>query len=71
VVAAESRYQVAHLTVGALRETALGRFGRIGLGARGTLNLVPSSLEAVYGSRTPLGAAVYVRWRTGRMVMTH
>jgi hypothetical protein len=61
------RHRVGHLSLGAVRERSIGRFGRMGLGARGTLNLVPSSLAAAYGSRHPLSAALYVRWRAPRM----
>src|SRR3989449_8137830 len=34
-----------------------------GVSVRGSLNVVPSSLEAVYGSRTPAGLAIYIRLR--------
>ncbi len=63
----EMIHSVGHLTLGAVREAAIGRAGRLGLGARGTLNVVPSSLVGAYGSRTPLGVAVFLRWRTSRM----
>jgi len=33
------------------------------VGAMGTLNLVPSALEAAYGSRAPTGVMVFVRLR--------
>ena len=65
----ENLYKVSHVSVGAVREMRAGGFGRVGLGVRGTLNIVPSSLEALYGSRYPVGVAIYARWRTGRMVM--
>ncbi len=65
----EAIYRVAHLTVGGVRETRAGRLGRIGVGLRATLNMVPTALEPIYGSRTPLGAALFVRWRTSRMNM--
>ncbi|MBL0173218.1 MAG: hypothetical protein IPP90_21550 [Gemmatimonadaceae bacterium] len=65
----ETRYRVGHVSVGAMREMSLGRAGRVGIGARGTVNMVPPALEAAYGSRRPLGAAVYLRWRTSRMTM--
>jgi hypothetical protein len=35
----------------------------IGLGARGTLNLVPEELRLFYGSRTPVGLLAYVQLR--------
>ena len=42
---------------------ATGRDVTIGLGASGTVNVVPSALEATYGSRTPRGATVFLRLR--------
>lgn len=65
----ESLYRVGQLSVGAIRETRLGKLGRIGIGVRGTVNLVPSSLETTYGSRMPLGGVFFVRWRNSRMNM--
>jgi len=35
----------------------------VGLGARGTLNLVPEELRLFYGSRTPVGLMAYVQVR--------
>lgn len=67
MAAVEEVRRVGHLTLGALLERPLARAGRIGLGVRGTLNVVPATLEQVYGSRTPLGMAVFVRWRPSRM----
>jgi len=34
-----------------------------GVGARGSINFVPSRLETEYGSRTPVGLVVYIRLR--------
>jgi hypothetical protein len=34
-----------------------------GVGVRGSVNFVPSNLEAEYGSRTPVGWTIYVRLR--------
>jgi hypothetical protein len=62
-------YVVSAFTIGAIRELASGHAGALSVGAQGTLNLVPETLRAFYGSRTPLGAAVYLRWRPGRMSM--
>jgi hypothetical protein len=36
----------------------------LGLGVQGILNFVPSGLEPVYGSRTPIGGLVFVRLRS-------
>jgi len=35
----------------------------VGLGARASVNLVPSSLEPTYGSRAVAGLAVYLQLR--------
>jgi hypothetical protein len=40
-----------------------------GLGARGTLNFVPESLESFYGSRSPAGFTVFVNLRPGETSM--
>jgi hypothetical protein len=37
----------------------------LGAGVRGTVNLVPAELRPFYGSRTPLGVAVFARLRAG------
>jgi hypothetical protein len=58
---ATTRYDVGGLALGYLR-TVGGLAGlAAGVGARGSVNVVPSSLSAVYGSRTPVGGAIYVR----------
>ncbi len=46
-------------------ERALWRSALVGtgLGARGTLNLVPEELRLFYGSRTPVGLMAYVQMR--------
>ena len=44
--------------------------GSLGLGGAGTLNVIPSSLQPVYGARTPMGATIFLRLRPGRMHMT-
>ena len=66
---AEQRFLVGHVSAGVLREVALPGAGRVGLGTRITINVVPTTLRDFYGSSTPLGLSVFVRWRTGRMTM--
>ena len=63
------RHRVGHISLGVIRERSIARLGRLGLGVRGTLNVVPTTLAAAYGSRHPLSAAIYVRWRAPRMAM--
>lgn len=40
---------------------------RIGVGLRGSINIVPNSLEPRYGSRTPSGIALFMRFRPAAM----
>jgi hypothetical protein len=56
-------FSVSALSLGYIRELKRGRGVTLGVGARGTLNMVPSALEAFYGSRTPAGAMVFLRLR--------
>jgi hypothetical protein len=56
-------FDLGALSLGYVRE--LARFGgaTAGVGARGAINLVPEALESEYGSRTPVGLAVFFRIR--------
>jgi hypothetical protein len=65
-VPATTAYDLGALALGYLRAVGTVRGLDAGVGVRGSLNLVPSSLEAVYGSRTPGGVAVYLRLRPAR-----
>jgi hypothetical protein len=56
-------FNVGALTLGAIREVGRKWGATLGVGASGTLNIVPAPLESAYGSRTPLGAMVFVRLR--------
>ncbi len=58
-----TQYDVGALALGYLR--AIGTVAGLAaeVGVRGSVNFVPSSLNAVYGSRTPAGAAIYLRLR--------
>lgn len=58
----EERYDLGSIVAGYLKAWDVGR-GEWGVGARGSLGLVPASLEPEYGSRTPVGVAIYARWR--------
>ena len=62
-VPAMTEYDVGALALGYLRTVGTAWGLGAGVGVRGSLNVVPSSLEAVYGSRTPAGLAIYVRLR--------
>ena len=68
--AADRRFDVGELSVGYIRDFARFGAGTLGLGAMGTLNVVPASLQAAYGSRTPLGAFLFLRVRPFRSAMS-
>jgi hypothetical protein len=60
-------FTIRALTAGGTTELAAVRDLSFGLGARGTMNLVPATLEPTYGTRTPLGFSVFLRVRPTRM----
>ena len=68
---AGTRYLLAAFNLGYLRN--LGRLGAFlpGVGARGTIDLVPGALEPFYGSRTPFGVVAYVRLAVAPMSHMH
>ncbi|HEY7566174.1 MAG TPA: hypothetical protein VH762_01275, partial [Gemmatimonadaceae bacterium] len=59
-------FDVASFSLGYIREIARPSGLTVGLGVRGTLNIFPSDLEPVYGSRTPTGLVLYLRLRPAR-----
>jgi len=61
--ASGTRFNVGAFQLGYIRELTRLRWATIGLGAAGTLNFVPASLEGAYGSRNPIGTFVFVRLR--------
>ena len=56
-------FNVATAQLGYIRELARTRWATIGLGGAGTLNFVPGPLEPYYGSKTPVGAFLFLRLR--------
>ena len=58
-----AEYDVSALALGYVR--TIGTMGGLvaGVGVRGSVNFVPASLEPEYGSRTPVGLAVYLQLR--------
>lgn len=57
------RFDVASLSAGYIRELVKLHGVTLGVGAMGTLNRVPAELQGAYGSRTPVGGAVFLRLR--------
>jgi hypothetical protein len=64
-------FDIASLSLGYIREFAGYRGATFGLGARGAISLIPGSLEDLYGSRTPVGVAVFFRVRPGLLERAH
>ena len=64
-----SPYNLGEMTLGYVREVTSVYGGSLGLGVAGTVNMVPSTLKATYGTRVPLGATVFLRLRPGTMHM--
>ncbi len=60
---ADARFDVGSLAIGYIREITRYPGGSLGVGGRLAMGVVPASLEAAYGSRTPTGLAVYLRFR--------
>ena len=59
----ELRLNVAALSAGYIREVGKLWGMSLGIGGMGTVNLVPATIESVYGSRTPVGGMVFLRIR--------
>jgi hypothetical protein len=58
-----TQYDVGALALGYLRRVGSVAGLAAGVGVRGAVNFVPSSLSALYGSRTPAGVAIYLRFQ--------
>jgi hypothetical protein len=56
-------YTVGAVTLGYVREIGSLWGGTLGIGALGTVNVVPSTLRREYGSRTPSAGMVFLRLR--------
>ncbi len=65
--AVTTEFRVGEVTLGYVRELSRVYGGSLGAGVAGSLNVVPSTLQFVYGSRTPLGGTIFLRLRPGLM----
>jgi hypothetical protein len=68
---ADAEYDIGALSLGYVRELAASTGATLGVGARAAVNLVPAALEPVYGNRTPVGVAVFVRLRPALLPPHH
>jgi hypothetical protein len=64
-------FDIGTLSLGYIREFAGYRGATFGVGARGAINLIPEALERAYGSRSPVGMAVFLRVRPGLLEGAH
>jgi hypothetical protein len=62
-LSAQSPFTVTALSLGYVREVFPMKSATLGLGAIGTLNVVPQSLHGAYGTRTPMGLFLFFRLR--------
>jgi hypothetical protein len=69
--AGDQEFDIGTFSLGYVREFAAYRGATLGLGARGALNLVPRSLEGAYGSRAPVGLALFLRVRPALLERAH
>jgi hypothetical protein len=67
----DEEFDIGTFALGYIREFARFRGATFGLGVRGALNLIPGALESSYGSRTPVGVAVFLRVRPGLFEGAH
>ncbi len=67
----DEEFDIGSFALGYIREFAGYGGATIGVGVRGALNLMPGALESVYGSRTPVGLAVFLRVRPGLLERAH
>jgi hypothetical protein len=56
-------YPIGMLVLGGRRDVMATRFARFGIGARGSMTLLPSALELTYGTRRPLGIDLFAQAR--------
>jgi len=59
----DEAFNIGAFSLGAIREVIRGNGVTMGVGVRASVSLIPRSLEPTYGSRTPVGALVFVRVR--------
>jgi len=62
-LAPDRRFNVGATALGYIREFARSGSSTWGIGASGTLNVMPAPVATSYGGRTKLGATVFVRLR--------
>jgi hypothetical protein len=64
-----SQFNIGALALGYVREITTVPAGYLGLGVRGSINMLPDALLPYYGTRTPLGLGVFLRYRPSKIHM--
>jgi hypothetical protein len=67
----ELEFDIGGFSLGYIREFAGFGGATAGVGARAALTLIPEALEPVYGSRLPVGLAVFLRIRPSLLEGAH
>ena len=67
----EAQFDISSLVLGYVREVAEYGGASLGFGIRGSVNFLPGTLEATYGTRTPAGVALYARLRPSLLQRAH
>lgn len=67
----DTHFNVSGLALGYVREIADYRGASLGLGVRGSINIVPEALKSTYGTQTPGGIALYARLRPTLLQRAH
>jgi hypothetical protein len=64
-------FDIGAFSLGYVRELTGYRGATLGVGARAAVNLIPGTLESVYGARTPIGLALFLRLRPSLLEPAH
>ena len=67
----QGEFGITTLSGGYMLEVGQASKVRLGIGGRGSVNFLPVELKSFYGSRSQIGAAVYVRLAPQRMSSAH
>jgi hypothetical protein len=67
----DQEFDIGTVSLGYVREFAEHRGATLGVGARAGINLIPGALEGVYGSRAPVGLALFLRVRPRLLEAAH
>ena len=69
LASSDTRFNVGSFVLGYVRDVGTFSGGTIGLGAAGMINVIPSTLQPAYATRTPSGFSIFLRFRPNRMQM--